>query len=399
MKFIVAHPDTQHSGHTAVALKRAGMLRYYLTSLSLRRHETFANAIRSFAPNAYARAMQHRSHSAFAPEEIRTFPLRFAAMKLGEWGHYASLRAFAWNAGRLSCRDGCGLVAFNSAAMEAFRMMEGKGLPRVLDQTIAHCRWSNRVGQAECDANPEWMDWWAISERETRREEEEAATADMVLCGSDFCAGTMVEQGVERRKIRVVPYGTDSRMFVPRRSPRSDDGTIRLLFVGSLALRKGIHYLLDAARAVKSLGVRVTLVGASRVSLEHLHTYKDVADHQARVLHGNMASLYQGHDIFVFPSLVEGSSLSVYEAMSCGLPTIVTPNAGSMVRDGVSGLIVPPRDVGALAAAIERLAKDRDERIQMGIRARGEIEHRGDWSHYGDRLVAALSQMPGLNGG
>ena len=56
-------------------------------------------------------------------------------------------------------------------------------------------------------------------------------------------------------------------------------------------------------------------------------------------------------DVFVFPSLFEGSAVVTYEALACGLPGIVTAEAGSVVRDGVDGLIVPARDVEALAAA------------------------------------------------
>ena len=63
-------------------------------------------------------------------------------------------------------------------------------------------------------------------------------------------------------------------------------------------------------------------------------------------------------DVFVFPSLFEGSAVVTYEALACGLPSVVTPNAGSVVRDGLEGFVVPPRDVEALAARMEQLGDD-----------------------------------------
>jgi glycosyltransferase involved in cell wall biosynthesis len=67
---------------------------------------------------------------------------------------------------------------------------------------------------------------------------------------------------------------------------------------------------------------------------------------------------YQWADVFVFPSLCEGSAMVTYEALAAGLPVITTPNAGSVVRDGVDGFIVPIRDAEAIAAKLDLLARD-----------------------------------------
>ena len=60
-------------------------------------------------------------------------------------------------------------------------------------------------------------------------------------------------------------------------------------------------------------------------------------------------------DVFVFPSLFEGSAVVTYEALACGLPSIVTPSAGSVVRDGIEGFLVPESNVLALAERMEQL--------------------------------------------
>ena len=75
-------------------------------------------------------------------------------------------------------------------------------------------------------------------------------------------------------------------------------------------------------------------------------------------------------DVFVFPSLFEGSAVVTYEALACGLSCVVTPAAGSVVRDGIEGFLVEPRDVNALAERMERLGNMPDLRARMSVAAR-----------------------------
>jgi glycosyltransferase involved in cell wall biosynthesis len=102
--------------------------------------------------------------------------------------------------------------------------------------------------------------------------------------------------------------------------------------------------------------------------------------------------------VLAFPSLHEGSALVTYEALACGLPVITTPNAGSVVRDGREGLLVPIRDVGALARALQRLRDDASlcEAMRHAARARAEAH---TWAASGDALAAALDALPARRGG
>jgi glycosyltransferase involved in cell wall biosynthesis len=94
-------------------------------------------------------------------------------------------------------------------------------------------------------------------------------------------------------------------------------------------------------------------------------------------------------DVFVFPSLFEGSAVVTYEALACGLPGIVTPDAGSVVRDGVDGFLVPPRDVETLAARMERLGADPALRAALAASARARaLEF--DWPRYHAALITAV---------
>lgn len=393
MPIVVAHPDTQHSLHAARGLKRADMLECLFTSFSLNRPAWLNRTVRVLAPSAYRQLVQHRAHPGLSTEELRVFPIHLAAGRLGPSWDRLSRRAFARAAARISLRRGAGVMAFNSNATVTFRALEGSGLPCVLDQSIAHRRWRERVGAEELGTFGGWArtsDSWATAPEVVAEEDEEVARADLILCGSDFCASTMVAQGVPREKLAVVEYGADTERFSPGPVPRDEPPIIRLLFVGALVLRKGIPYLLEAVKRVQGLHPRLTLAGLVNVRQEALQPYRQWTSTRGAVLHADMPALYREHDIYVFPSLVEGSSLSIYEALASGLPVITTPNAGSIVRDGIEGFIVPARDTEALSAAIERLAKDRELRLEMGRAARRRALAYGDWAHYGQRLVASL---------
>jgi glycosyltransferase involved in cell wall biosynthesis len=96
-------------------------------------------------------------------------------------------------------------------------------------------------------------------------------------------------------------------------------------------------------------------------------------------------------DVFVFPSLFEGSAVVTYEALACGLPCLVTAEAGSVVRDGREGRIVPARDVGALAAAMHELGTDAGLREHLAAAARARAET-FDWPRYHAAVLGAIAQ-------
>ena len=79
---------------------------------------------------------------------------------------------------------------------------------------------------------------------------------------------------------------------------------------------------------------------------------------------------YRWADVFLLPSLCEGSATVVYEALAAGLPVICTPNTGSVVRDGIDGFIVPIRDVDTLVDRVEWLARRDSLRHEMSANAR-----------------------------
>jgi glycosyltransferase involved in cell wall biosynthesis len=216
--------------------------------------------------------------------------------------------------------------------------------------------------------------------------------ADRVLVPSRHLADRLIDRGAASEKITIVPYAADTRRFRPQVDKEYSNETCTFLFAGGICQRKGIKYLLEAWRRIRRPGLRLLMLGALPLDKAPLEPYRDLAEWPGRVSHSEVAGVMAEADVFVFPSLFEGSAVVTYEALACGLPSIVTPNAGSIVRDGIEGFVVPPRDVDALAAAMERVSRDSNLREHMAKQARSRAEL-FDWPRYHASIVAETSGL------
>jgi glycosyltransferase involved in cell wall biosynthesis len=184
------------------------------------------------------------------------------------------------------------------------------------------------------------------------REAEEWALADLIVAGSDFVAQGLAECGVDRSKIRVIPYGVDPDRFASQEKLCQIDGPLRVLFVGEVGLRKGVPYLLDALQSLGPTKVQAKFAGSVALDASRIAPYRNVAEFLGPVPRADMPGLYHWAQVFVLPSIVEGSATASYEALMAGLPVVATPNTGTVVRDGVEGFIIPARDARAIERAI-----------------------------------------------
>ena len=195
-------------------------------------------------------------------------------------------------------------------------------------------------------------------------------------------------------RIWYVPNGVSEEYFQSR-----DFGEAlahRLLYVGTWLDRKGIYYLAEAYTdlASRSPELQLTVAGCA-IPEEHvkaffpaeLHDRISVVPFLAR---DAMPRLYASHDIFVFPSLMEGMPLTLLEAMAAAMPVVTTNTCGmsDLIEDETNGLLVPAANAPALGAAIERLRNSQDLRRTLGLRAQ-ESAKRYTW----DRIARQLERV------
>lgn len=187
------------------------------------------------------------------------------------------------------------------------------------------------------------------------REQREQDLADQIICGSNFVKDSLIARGVDANKISVVALGRlkDEKpiQYQPvTKTPKERGDGLRILFVGSVGLRKGIPYLLKALRQIKGkIPFTCRVVGSLQIKPQRVAEYSDVCDFMGRVPRSQITDIYTWADVFVLPSICEGSAMVTYESLSSGLPIITTYNSGSVVRDGNDGFIVPLKDIEEIA--------------------------------------------------
>jgi glycosyltransferase involved in cell wall biosynthesis len=209
----------------------------------------------------------------------------------------------------------------------------------------------------------------SVPEEFYRRLDEEWSDSDVILVNSAWSRDALVEQGALSQKIQIVPLSY-ARNCPLARQPRAS--SLRVLWLGTLGLGKGLHYAIDSARLLVNAPVQFTFCGPLAVRRSGLDLPANSL-YLPRVARGAASSLYAAHDIFLLPTLSDGFAITQIEAMSFGLPVIATRCCGDVVQDGISGHFVPCRDARAIASTIETfLAKDVLERMSAAALTRSE---------------------------
>lgn len=188
----------------------------------------------------------------------------------------------------------------------------------------------------------------------TLRENRERELADLILVPTEFCRTSLKFQPYILEKARIVPYPVNLDDLKPSTRRYCPNDPLKVLFLGNLTLRKGIHYLLEAAAEIGPKGVRVRAVGSIQVAPKKLRKYESVAEFPGRVPRSWVAKELESTDVLCLPSLAEAQGLVTSEALAAGVPVILTPNAGAFVRNGIDGIEVPVRDIGALRDAMNQ---------------------------------------------
>ena len=297
--------------------------------------------------------------------------------------------------------EAAGVYAFNGAALEIFQAAKKKGLRTILDQTAAPWSWNSRMLIEESKRWPGWED--IPSEVDTcrmlaAREEAEWELADAIVCGSGFCREALVEAGAPAERCKVLRYPVPPVSGPPERDygSRPEIRPIRVLFVGTFQLRKGIQYLVEAIRALSGEPIEVRLVGPSSLSAAKHSQVASYCHVTGPVARSELEKHYRWADMFVFPTLSEGSANVCAEAMISGLPVITTRASGSAVRHGIDGVIVPERDAKALASEIVRLAYNPGLRQRWGKAARQQMKTACSFDAYAKALQDLMKSVLAL---
>lgn len=283
-----------------------------------------------------------------------------------------------------SCRSDL-FIGWSSFSLETLRLERHRH--RAIIRDSAHLRRQMEIlGEAYAHFGLSTPDRSEAIERE----EEEYARAQTIFVLSEFARRSFLERGISADKIRVLPLGVDTRLFRP--VPR--DGytlPLRVVYFGSVSVRKGVSFLLDAVRGMKE--VRLTMVGPVEPALRSKLVGAENIEWKPALPQAVLASLLPEQDIFVLPTLEDGFGQTLVQAMACGLIPISTERCGAaeILRDGINGRVVAAGSAGAIRTVLAELATNLSELPVMRENVLRSIPQLG-WERYGLALEKFLDQ-------
>lgn len=300
---------------------------------------------------------------------------------------------------RLQAREGLkGVYAYEDGALATFRAARTLGLQRIYDLPIAYWELGRRLMQEEGERLPAWaptlggglLDSQAKLERKT----EELALADLVVVASEFVRDSLPASAAQKACV-MSPFGSPP-VWTGGWSEAARDPArpMRVLFAGSMGQRKGLADLLHAMRLLGGENIELRVMGAPLAELDFYQREYPGFIHEKGRPHAEVLALMRSCDVFCLPSIVEGRALVMQEAMSQGLPVVITPNTGGadLVVEGRTGFLVPIRSPEAIAAKLAWLNQHRPELVDMKAQA---ARHAAaySWQRYGEAIVAAIRAL------
>jgi glycosyltransferase involved in cell wall biosynthesis len=260
------------------------------------------------------------------------------------------------------------LWSFRRAAVRAAR-----------DADLVHAHWLAAGAVAATLRRPYVVQVWGTDVELARRApwlvRPVLRRARLVLAASSALADDARELGA--REVRIVPSGVaiPESVGVPEEPPH-------VLYVGRLSPEKGVLELVEACR-----GLPLAVVGDGPLRSR-------VPQAVGFVPPGELGSWYERAAVVAVPSRREGYGVVAREAAAWGRPIVASAVGGLLdaVEDGVTGLLVPPRDVGALRAAVERLLGDAELRGRLGGAARAKVQRELSFAAAAERLEAAYEE-------
>ena len=263
--------------------------------------------------------------------------------------------------------------------------LKERGVRVVLDVPIAPLSYNRRL------KNEEICDFLLVSDRLEEIEYTSFKMADYIVAPSIFVRDELILGGVEKDKINVIEFGAKVNSKELKENAKFLKKDLNFCFVGNVSKRKGVLELLSAWSHPVFKSDRLHLCG---------RVYPEVKSNIANTKSGEI--LMPGFidpyeyllqcDVFVLPSWLEGSAKAVYEAMTMGLPSIVTKSSGSIIRNGIDGFVVDAGDVNALQDRMVWMKNHPRDAMRMGESAKRRAKD-FTWERYASRVTSLYRQI------
>lgn len=406
---VVAHPMQQHSYHTAEALENAKLLDSYITTVYYNENKIQYKVLsKIISKNNVERMRGKRFESSSVNVKcfcelrglIYLLLLRIDKRKIVLTQYYKYLTKVFGKKVAKYCKQNAidVLLMYDTTAYNAFKEIKKLKVDCTLILDMSSIPASNICEIIEKEIKnmrviPESMKLRLKTAKLLKRNTDlEIKLSDAIICGGTF-PQECVQRSYPQKQCFVIPYGVDKRRFTYKKNDKEKPTKISFVYVGGVEMTKGSQYLLHAWNELDTDEASLKMVGDCGYARNEL-VMKTNIQYIGFVLKENMPSMYHESDVYIIPSLYEGFSQSLIEAMSCGLPVIATECSGAkmIVKNGVNGFVIPAADVDALKDKIRWMIEHKNILSEMGKSASKSVEN-FTWDNYEKGIREAVLKI------
>jgi starch synthase len=382
MKVIYTAPNRAHHYRYASSLNKANFLLVFVSGFT------------RLSPRAKLVDLKEKLYRADLLQTIYLISLKFCLPKLlsDNLAYWAKIEQ------DLSCRkylkEADIFIFYNGSGLNTSRYAKNNSVITVVEAVNSHVDYQEELLKEEHEKlGLKWIPFHKLGKLRRIKEYNEA---DYILLPSEFVKRSFLDKGFPEKKLIKVPFGFDNLNKTKIKLQRKDEDGFTVLFVGSISVRKGLRYLLEAFKMLdlpnKKLiivGPKSLVTGIEDIQLEDNIVFKGV------LKGSDLADAYNMADVFCLPTLEEGMALVQGEALSFGLPIITTTNSGGdeLITDGKEGFIVPIRDTPAIYKKLNILGTDRKLLDQMKVAAQKKAATLNGWDASGNLLCQKLETI------
>ncbi|CAM4121851.1 Glycosyl transferases group 1 [Pedobacter westerhofensis] len=413
MKIVVTHPTGNRNLRAVISsFEEAGILAGFNTTLAVNPNSFLVGMLpekirKEFVRRSYPVDFSHVNTRPLLELSRNILPkIGFKGAAAHESG-FASVdkvyedldKATAASLGKLvKIRQLTAVYAYEDGALATFTKAKKLGLKCIYDLPIAYWETLRRLMFEEAERLPNWVPTLGGGIRDSQakldRKTRELEMADVVVGPGKFVLDSLPAWASDKKLI-MSPFG----------SPVAVDGEetinnidykrpLRVLFAGSLGQRKGLGDLFKAVSMLDPNKIELVVMGSLLAPLEFYKAQLPNFSYEKGRPNAQVLELMRSCDVFCLPSIVEGRALVMQEAMSQGLPLLITPNTGGedLVIQGETGFLVPIRSPEQLAEHLNWYIEHREETKEMGAKAKAHAANY-TWKGYGDTIVSDLKEL------
>lgn len=417
-KIIVAHPLQQHSYKTAEALAENGILNSYITTVYYEPQKKIYKFLGRILGSKNATRMINRKNKTIEKflrkynemlGIIYLFIVRIDKTALLSNFCYSILtRRFGKNIKKFVNvnKDNINaLIMYDKTAYTCFKSLkrEKNEIIKIMDMSSSAAPYIRDILTKELNKSfPNFKKsikrtLREFTKRNCKKYQQELEDTDYFLVPSIASKKSLVACGVKEEKIRYIPYGVNIEQFNLKQYDNPEEKPLEFLFVGRIEAAKGIYYLLEAFKKIH-VKANLHLIGKipnkDKKLMSYLQNNTDHIFYEGSKRKDEMPDSYKKADVLIMPSLYEGLSLTIFEAMSVGLPVIATKNAGveNIIQDGKEGFVIESNDIDAIKNKIEWFCSHKTKIPEMGKQAR-KLAEKYTWENYKKNLVENLQEI------